>query len=84
MVLLDPAGSDGAGYQFIFRRTTTDTAPTSPTTTAAQRRNDAYVPTGWSDDPTGVDATNLIRVGERFGSGHQWCVGRIFNASNLG
>ena len=67
------AGSDGAGYQFIFRRTTTDTAPTSPTTTAAQRRNDSYVPTGWSDDPTGVDTTNLYEwVSVRIGTAGAW------------
>ena len=67
------AGSDGAGYQFIFRRTTTDTAPTAPTTTAAQRTNDSYVPTGWTDDPTGVDATNLYEwVCVRIGTSGAW------------
>ena len=67
------AGSDGAGYQFIFRRTTTDTAPTTPTSTAAQRRSDTYVPTSWSDDPTGVDATNRFEwVSVRIGSSGAW------------
>ena len=67
------AGADGAGYQFIFRRTTTDTAPTAPTTTAAQRTNDSYVPTGWSDDPTGVDGTNLYEwVSVRIGTSGAW------------
>ena len=67
------AGSDGAGYQFVFRRTTTTTAPTSPTSTAAQRRNNDFVPTGWSDDPTGVDTTNRYEwVSVRIGTTGAW------------
>ena len=67
------AGADGAGYQFIYQRTTTDTAPTAPTTTAAQRTNDSYVPTGWTDDPTGVDATNRFEwVSVRIGTAGAW------------
>ena len=48
-------GQDGLGYEFIYKRTTSSTAPATPTTTS---QADGYVPTGWTDDPTGVDSTN--------------------------
>ena len=66
-------GSDGPGYQFVFRRTTNDTAPTSITTTNAQRANDSYVPTSWTNNPTGVDSTNQYEwVSVRTGSSGSW------------
>ncbi|MCF0187957.1 MAG: hypothetical protein HUK04_00465 [Bacteroidaceae bacterium] len=49
-------GQDGVGYEFIYKRTTTATAPATPTTNS---QRDGYVPSGWTDDPTGVDATHL-------------------------
>ena len=67
------SGADGAGYQFVFRRTTTSTAPTSITTTNAQRSNDTFVPTNWTNNPTGVDATNKYEwVAVRIGSSGDW------------
>lgn len=48
-------GEDGLGYEYIYKRTTTDTAPETPTQTSQQ---DGFVPTGWTDSPTGVDNNN--------------------------
>lgn len=47
-------GQDGLGYEFIYRRTATATAPATPTT---MLQANGYVPSGWSDDPIGVTAT---------------------------
>lgn len=47
-------GEDGFGYEYIYKRTTYATAPDTPTATS---QADGYVPTGWTDDPTGVNAT---------------------------
>lgn len=47
-------GEDGFGYEYIYKRTTNSTAPSTPTTTS---QADEYVPTGWTDDPTGVNAS---------------------------
>lgn len=44
-------GQDGYGYEYIYQRTTTSLAPTTPTSNSQE---DGYVPTGWTDDPTGV------------------------------
>ena len=49
-------GEDGFGYEYIYKRTTTATAPDTPTETSQE---DGFVPTDWTDDPTGVDSTNL-------------------------
>lgn len=43
-------GRDGDGFEYIFKRTTTDTAPSTPGTSQV----DDYVPAGWTDDPSGV------------------------------
>ena len=68
----DP-GSDGSGAQFVYIRTATDTAPTAITTNAAQKANDSYVPTGWTNNPTGVDSTNKFEwVSSRLGSTGAW------------
>ena len=45
-------GAAGGTTEWIYRSTTTATAPTRPTTTEAQRMMLDFVPTGWSDDPT--------------------------------
>lgn len=47
-------GDDGFGYEYIYKRTTTSSAPSTPTTTS---QSDDYVPSGWTDDPSGVNAT---------------------------
>lgn len=48
-------GEDGFGYEYIFKLTTTNTAPNLPSTSP---NTDDYVPTseGWTDDPGGVSA----------------------------
>lgn len=46
-------GKDGKDYEFIYIRTTTDTAPQTPETSQV----DDFVPAGWTDDPVGVDST---------------------------
>ena len=59
-------GLDGSGQEFVFKRTSTATAPTKPTTTDAQDQTDDHVPSGWTDDPTGPDASNPFEwVSER-------------------
>ncbi len=49
-------GEDGFGYEYIYQRTTSSTAPDTPTDTSQE---DGFVPTGWTDDPTGVDSSNM-------------------------
>lgn len=46
-------GSDGKGYEYIFKSTTTNTRPATPATS----QTDDYVPSGWNDDPVGVSET---------------------------
>lgn len=45
-------GEDGNGYEYIFKRTSAATPPSTPTDTS---QDDDFVPVGWTDDPTGVD-----------------------------
>lgn len=47
-------GDDGFGYEYIYKRTTSSSAPSTPTGTS---QNDDYVPSGWTDDPSGVNGT---------------------------
>lgn len=48
-------GMDGDGFEYIFKtRTSIWNNPTAPATS----QTDDYVPTGWTDDPSGVDSTN--------------------------
>lgn len=47
-------GQDGLGYEFIYKRTTSASAPATPTTNS---QADGYVPSGWTDDPTGVNSS---------------------------
>lgn len=49
-------GEDGFGYEYIYRRTSSATAPSTPT---GQSQEDGFVPDGWTDDPTGVSATYM-------------------------
>lgn len=46
-------GADGTDIEFIFTRTTTGTAPTTPSNSQV----DDYVPSGWTDDPVGPTST---------------------------
>lgn len=48
-------GDDGFSYEYIYKLTTTETAPTTPTENSQE---DDFVPTGWTDDPSGVSSTN--------------------------
>ena len=62
----DLAGRDGPGVELIFRRTTEDVAPATPTLPAAQQQMADQLPNDWSDDPRGVDADNPFEwVSER-------------------
>lgn len=47
------AGKDGTDYEYIFRRTTTNSRPSTPSTA----QQDDYVPSGWTDDPQGINET---------------------------
>ena len=49
-------GEDGFGYEYIFKLTANNTAPTLPDSSP---NTDDYVPTadGWTDDPGGVTAS---------------------------
>lgn len=49
-------GEDGAGSEFIYKRTKTDAAPSTPSN-PTDRNIDDYVPTGWTDNPTGINFT---------------------------
>ena len=49
-------GEDGFGYEYIYKRTNTATPPNTPTATS---QTDDFVPSGWTDDPTGVDENNM-------------------------
>lgn len=44
-------GDDGFGYEYIYKRTTDETAPSTPNLTS---NDDDFVPTGWTNDPSGV------------------------------
>ena len=50
-------GVSGGSIEWIFRGTSTETKPTTPTTTATQDTTDDHVPSGWTDDP--VSYTHL-------------------------
>ena len=72
-------GKDGKGIEYIFKRTTDSTPPGNPTpsdwsTNAEYLRTDKeYIPTGWTDDPTGVDAVNLYEwVSKRVSVNGHW------------
>lgn len=52
-------GNDGFGYEYIFQLSTENIAPTVPTQITAT----GVAPTGWTEDPTGVDSTNK----------YEWC-----------
>ena len=79
MVPIVSFGKDGKGIEYIFKRTTDSTPPDNPTpsdwrTNAEYLRTDKeYVPSGWTDDPTGVDAVNLYEwVSKRVSVNGHW------------
>lgn len=47
-------GVDGTDYEWIFTRTTSETAPATP----ASQDEDDYLPDGWTDDAEGPDNTH--------------------------
>lgn len=56
-------GQDGDGVEYIFKRTTTESAPTVPmdltNTNGSSLADDDFVPNGWTDNPTGVNSTYI-------------------------
>ncbi len=46
-------GTDGDGMEYIFQRTEVGTAPSTPLTFSP---NAGFVPSGWTDEPSGVSA----------------------------
>lgn len=54
-------GRDGDGVEYIYKRTNVAAAPDTPTvdTTTTEYQTEDYVPSGWTDDPTGVDETYM-------------------------
>lgn len=79
MVPIVSFGKDGKGIEYIFKRTTNSTSPGNPTpsdwrTNAEYLRTDKeYIPSGWTDDPTGVDAVNLYEwVSKRVSVNGHW------------
>lgn len=46
-------GTDGDGMKYIFQRTEVETAPSTPLTFSP---NAGFVPSGWTDEPSGVSA----------------------------
>ena len=50
-------GEDGAGVEYVYFRNNTGTAPSAPSN-PQDRSVDDYVPSGWTDNPQGVDYTH--------------------------
>ena len=48
-------GKDGTDYEYIYKRTTTYSRPSTPT---SEQEND-YVPSDWTDNPQGVSMTYM-------------------------
>lgn len=70
-------GKDGKGIEYIFKLQ--NSAPSNPTpsdyatNTEYQRTDQEFVPDGWTDDPTGVDAVNLYEwVSKRVSTNGHW------------
>lgn len=70
-------GKDGKGIEYIFKLQ--NSAPSNPTpsdyatNTEYQRTDQEFVPDGWTDDPTGVDAVNLYEwVSKRVSVNGHW------------
>lgn len=70
-------GKDGKGIEYIFKLL--NTTPSNPTpsdyatNTEYQRTDQEFVPSGWTDDPTGVDAVNMYEwVSKRVSTNGHW------------
>ena len=64
---------DVPGAEFVFQRNNTGVVPSSPLSTEKQRKTDNYIPTGWSDNPQGVGASNKYEyISSRTGSTGRW------------
>lgn len=51
-------GQDGDGVEYIYKRTNSAIPPSKPSIEGAEENEDGeLIPTGWTDEPTGVDAT---------------------------
>ncbi|MEG0602410.1 MAG: hypothetical protein RR499_05130, partial [Mucinivorans sp.] len=67
----DGIGKDGKSYEYIYRRTTTDVTPATPETA----QQDEWTPDQWTDDPMGVDASNLYEwISQRVKTDGAWSV----------
>ena len=72
-LLWETGGTDGAGVEFVFRRTATSTAPSAIVTTSKQRKQDDFIPADWSDSPPGASpTTQFLWASKRTGSTMNW------------
>ena len=63
-------GSDGKGFERVFRRTSNKTAPSTP---ISSRTVDDSIPSGWTDDPLGFDISLPFEwVSKRTGTPGNW------------
>ena len=66
-------GVDGMGVEQVYRRTRSSSAPSSISTTNAQRRQNGFTPSGWSSTPSGVNSTNKYEwIATRTGTSGSW------------
>ena len=64
---------DVFGAEFVFQRNNTGVVPEPPLSTELQRKTDNYIPTGWSDNPQGVNVSNRYEyISSRTGSPGRW------------
>lgn len=70
-------GKDGKGIEYIFKLQ--NSAPSNPTPSGYatdpdyQRTDQEYIPYGWTDDPSGVDAVNQYEwVSKRVSTNGRW------------
>lgn len=62
-------GEDGTNWEFVYRRTSDGTRPPTPSTS----QTDDYVPSGWTDDPSGVSADYMYEwMSKRRKQGSVW------------
>ena len=68
-----PPGSDGASVQYRWTRTDTAARPDAPASTADQREDDDYVPTGWQvSPPSPTGAFRYVWITMRTGIAGAW------------
>lgn len=62
-------GEDGTNWEFVYQRTKTESAPSTPST----KQEDDYIPSGWTDDPKGVsDEYPFEWMSKRRKKGSEW------------